>query len=111
MADIVIDTHIAIWYFADAAQLSKPAETAIDQAETGGIIFVSAITIVELIYLTEKGRIRPMFWIYCATLWTTRQPLFVCLKPTAKLPTKLKTFPVKPFPKCPTEFLPRPLCI
>lgn len=59
MDDIVIDTHIAIWYFADASQLSKPAETAIDNAEANGIIFVSAITIVELIYLTEKGRIPP----------------------------------------------------
>lgn len=59
MDDIVIDTHIAIWYFADATQLSKPAETAIDNAEANGIIFVSAITIVELIYLTEKGKIPP----------------------------------------------------
>lgn len=59
MDDIVIDTHIAIWYFADATQLSKLAETAIDNAEANGIIFVSAISIVELIYLTEKGRIPP----------------------------------------------------
>ena len=57
MDDVVIDTHIAIWYFADATQLSKPAENAIDKAEANGFIFVSAITIVELIYLTEKGRI------------------------------------------------------
>ncbi len=57
MADIVIDTHVAIWYFAAATQLSKPAETAIDNAEANGIIFVSAITIIELIYLIEKGKI------------------------------------------------------
>lgn len=57
MADIVIDTHVAIWYFADASQLSKAAETAIDHAETNGIIFVSSITIVELVYLIEKGKI------------------------------------------------------
>ncbi len=57
MADIVIDTHIVIWYFADATQLSNPAENAIDNAEANGIIFVSSITIVELIYLIEKGKI------------------------------------------------------
>ena len=57
MADIVIDTHAAIWYFADATQLSKPAESAIDNAEANGIIFVSAMTIIELIYLIEKGKI------------------------------------------------------
>ena len=59
MADIVIDTHVAVWYFADSTQLSKPAETAIDNADANGIIFVSAITIVELIYLIEKGKIPP----------------------------------------------------
>ncbi len=57
MDDVVIDTHIAIWYFGDLAQLSKPAENAIDKAEANGFIYVSAITLVELIYLTEKGRI------------------------------------------------------
>lgn len=59
MDDVVVDTHVAIWYFADPFQLSKPAETAIDNAEANGTIFVSAITIVELIYLTEKNRIPP----------------------------------------------------
>ncbi len=59
MDDIVIDTHIAIWYFADPTKLSKPAESAIDKAAANGIVFVSAITIVELIYLTEKGKIPP----------------------------------------------------
>jgi PIN domain nuclease of toxin-antitoxin system len=59
MDDIVIDTHIAIWYFADVTQLSNPAENAIDNAEAKGNIFVSAISIIEWIYLTEKGKIPP----------------------------------------------------
>jgi PIN domain nuclease of toxin-antitoxin system len=57
MADVVIDTHIVIWYFADPAQLSAPAENAIDQAEINGTVFVSSITIVELIYLIERNKI------------------------------------------------------
>ncbi|HEX8287645.1 MAG TPA: type II toxin-antitoxin system VapC family toxin [Pyrinomonadaceae bacterium] len=57
MDDVVIDTHAVIWYFADATQLSKPAETAIENAEANGIIFVSAIAIIELLYLIEKGKI------------------------------------------------------
>ena len=59
MADIIVDTHVVIWYFADPTQFSKPAETAIDNAEVGGTIFVSSITIVELIYLAEKNKIPP----------------------------------------------------
>lgn len=58
MDDVVVDTHIVIWYFADPTQLSKPAEIAIDNAGANATILVSSITIVELIYLTEKGRIR-----------------------------------------------------
>jgi PIN domain nuclease of toxin-antitoxin system len=57
MDDIVIDTHIVIWYFTEPNQLSGSAESAIDKAEANGTIYVSAITIVELIYLTEKAKI------------------------------------------------------
>ncbi len=57
MADIIIDTHIVIWYFADPTKLSQIAEETIDIAEVNGMIFISTITLVELIYLTEKGRI------------------------------------------------------
>lgn len=77
MDDVVIDTHIAIWYFADTRQLSKHAKIAMNNAESNGSIFVSAITIVELIYLTEKGRIPPDVLICCAMLWTIRRPLSV----------------------------------
>ena len=57
MDEIIIDTHIVIRYFADPTELSKLAENAIDNAETNGIIYVSSISIVELIYLIEKNKI------------------------------------------------------
>jgi PIN domain nuclease of toxin-antitoxin system len=57
MADIVVDTHVVIWYFADPSRFSKSAATAIDASEANGTIFVSSITIVELVYLIEKGKI------------------------------------------------------
>lgn len=57
MPDVVIDTHIAIWRFTEPQNLSAAAESAVDAAEATGIVFVSAITIVELVYLTEKNKI------------------------------------------------------
>ena len=57
MTDIVIDTHIVIWYFAEPTQFSKSAEKVIDNAEKKGMIYVSSITIVELIYLIERNKI------------------------------------------------------
>ncbi|MDQ3321350.1 MAG: type II toxin-antitoxin system VapC family toxin [Acidobacteriota bacterium] len=57
MNDIVVDTHVVIWYFSNPAALSKNAEIRLDSAEAGGTIYVSSITIVELVYLIEKGKI------------------------------------------------------
>ena len=42
MDDIVIDTHVAIWYFSDLSQFSKPAEAAIDKADAATTIFLSS---------------------------------------------------------------------
>ena len=58
MDDVVIDTHIVIWYFTGPKIQSDSAQAAIVKAqESGSSIFVPSITIVELIYLLEKKRI------------------------------------------------------
>ena len=57
MNDVIADTHAVIWHFSSPAQLSPNAESALDNAELNGIIYVSAITIIELVYLTEKNKI------------------------------------------------------
>ena len=57
--NIVVDTNIVIWYFGDVSRLSPLAQSAIDQADALGIIFVASVTIVELTYLAEKKRIPP----------------------------------------------------
>ena len=62
MADIVVDTQIAVWYFESSTRLSKLADSRLEEAvRNGGTIFISSITIVEKIYLVEKGRLsQPM---------------------------------------------------
>lgn len=57
MADLVIDTHIAIWALTEPHMLSGDAKSALVAAEATGTIFVSSMTLVELVYLTEKGRV------------------------------------------------------
>ena len=58
MDDIVIDTNIVVWYFTGPKIGSVPAQAAIVNAqESGGLIYVPSITIVELTYLLEKNRI------------------------------------------------------
>ncbi|MGI9036751.1 MAG: type II toxin-antitoxin system VapC family toxin [Pyrinomonadaceae bacterium] len=60
MPSFVTDTHAAIWHLGQSNKLSKAAISAVKSAEqSGGIIYVSTITIVEMIYLVEKERILP----------------------------------------------------
>ncbi|MEA5601793.1 type II toxin-antitoxin system VapC family toxin [Nostoc sp. UHCC 0252] len=57
MTSVVADTHALIWYIFDLERLSKTALTALEQAVSdGNPIYVSAISVVEISYLVEKGR-------------------------------------------------------
>lgn len=57
MAGLVLDTHSTIWYLEGSPQLSAAALAAIQAAVAAGEpVYVSTVTIVELIYLVEKGR-------------------------------------------------------
>ena len=58
MTAVVADTHTIIWYLRENARLSQAAMTALDTALAGGYsICVSAISVVELVYLVEKYRL------------------------------------------------------
>ncbi len=55
---VVLDTHAVIWYLSDSRQLSPTARLIITTEEKNGeSIFVSAISLVEVIYLSERGRL------------------------------------------------------
>ncbi len=54
----VADTHTALWYLYDDLRLSAPAGSFIDNARVvGAKIGVSSISLAELVYLVEKGRL------------------------------------------------------
>jgi PIN domain nuclease of toxin-antitoxin system len=54
----IADTHALVWYLAADRRLSETARRFIEGAVEGNeAIGVSAITLVELVYLTEKKRI------------------------------------------------------
>ncbi len=58
MNAVVADTHAALWFMQNDARLSPAARAALDQAdETGVGVYVSAISLIEVIYLVEKGRL------------------------------------------------------
>ena len=54
----VADTHVVVWFLLDSPRLSPSASDEFAAAEADGdTVAVSAISIVEMIYLTGKGRI------------------------------------------------------
>src|SRR5260370_38121354 len=58
MIAAVADTHTAVWYLFNNPKLSFGARQAIEEAfRAGDQIGVSSISLAEMVYLTEKGRI------------------------------------------------------
>jgi len=56
MGALVIDTHAALWYLTNSVHLSSRAAAALDEAaQTGHAVHLSTISLVEIIYLVEKG--------------------------------------------------------
>ena len=54
----IADTHALIWYLLNDPRLSSVARATFDQAATQGKpIGVPTVSIVEVVYLTEKNRI------------------------------------------------------
>jgi PIN domain nuclease of toxin-antitoxin system len=53
---LVPDTHAVIWYLSGSEELSSIARVVIETAERNGDdVFISAISLVEIIYLAERG--------------------------------------------------------
>ena len=54
----VADTHAALWYLLKNPRLSNTARTFIDEAaRSGQEIGLSPISLAEIVYLVEKGRL------------------------------------------------------
>ena len=59
MISAIADTHTIIWYLYDDPHISKKAKRFIEATrEQGNQIGISTITLVEIVYLIEKGRIK-----------------------------------------------------
>jgi PIN domain nuclease of toxin-antitoxin system len=57
-AQVLADTHALLWYLFDQGRLSSEGLAALDGAIGAGFpILVSAISIIEVIYLEERHRI------------------------------------------------------
>jgi PIN domain nuclease of toxin-antitoxin system len=54
---ILLDTHVVVWLAFEPDKLSKRAKEAIRAARLEGGLAIAAISLLELAWLAEKGRI------------------------------------------------------
>jgi PIN domain nuclease of toxin-antitoxin system len=57
---VVADTVTIIWWLADDERLSQAAAVALQNADAGDGIFVSAVTLVDIWYATHKAKRCPV---------------------------------------------------
>ncbi len=99
---ILLDTHIVVWLALEPAKLSKRAKEAIRAARTQGGLAVAAITLLELAWLAENGRIATKLSVesfvrQCASKMTV-------LPITPEIAARAVTFP-DTYPKDPQDRL------
>ena len=79
---ILLDTHVLVWSQREPRRLSRPAESAIRRARAQNSLAVSAITLVELANLINRGRIR--------TSWTVEGTIRQLIEEVEVLPLTLE---------------------
>ncbi len=76
---LVLDTHATLWYLEKSNRLSAKALGAIEAtSDSGENLFVPSISLVEIQYLVEKGRVpETALRLLLAALATTSSDLTV----------------------------------
>ena len=62
MTSVLADTQTIIWYLLDQTKLSSAALQVVSTAEQTGRLFISAITLVEVRFEIEAGRLPQDAW-------------------------------------------------
>jgi PIN domain nuclease of toxin-antitoxin system len=63
MNDLMADTHTLVWYLFQPAYLSATAASALREViQAGNAICASVMTIIEVRYLIEKGRLPTLYY-------------------------------------------------
>jgi PIN domain nuclease of toxin-antitoxin system len=63
MSMLMADTHALVWYLFQPAYLSPNASAALrEAAQSGDAIHASVVSIIEVRYLIEKGRLPTVYY-------------------------------------------------
>ena len=99
---ILLDTHIAIWLAAEPNRLSKRAKEAIRAARVEGGLAIASITLMELAWLAENGRVETKLSVESFVRLSASK--MTVLPITPEIAARAVSFP-DPYPKDPQDRL------
>jgi PIN domain nuclease of toxin-antitoxin system len=106
VTDLLADTHVVVWALFEPNRLSSSARNILLTAEsTGSRVYLSAITLVEITYLAEKGRLHPDI---APNLWAVLQDVggpFEVLPITAGVARAIEQVPREVVPDMPDRLI------
>jgi PIN domain nuclease of toxin-antitoxin system len=106
MITAVADTHAVIWYFVNDPRLSNLAKQSFEKAaQQGEQIGISSITLVEMVYLVEKGRIPAGRFTQLATALDDSESLLVEVPVTLGIARALSQVNVNQIPDMPDRII------
>ena len=102
------DTHALIWHMIDSPRLSPAAKAIFAEADRGeAIIYLSIISPIEIIYLTEKGKLPVELWRTVQRLLEGDLPSksYQIVDITWKLASSLERVPYRSVPDLPDRLI------
>ena|SRR5579859_1667153 len=102
----VLDTHAAVWYLLDAKSLSQAVFSLIDGAAASGKpAYISAVSLVEVVYLVERGGISAdAFERFVAEL-SREDPTFTVVPLDTEVASVLRKIPRNIVPDMPDRII------
>ena len=106
MIRAIADTHALIWYLFDDKRLSRPAKHFMDNAaKNGEQIGFSAISVIEIVYLVEKEKIKPETLERLLEATGTSDAAFVEIPVTGEIANEMRSISRESIPDMPDRII------
>jgi PIN domain nuclease of toxin-antitoxin system len=102
----VLDTHAAVWYLLDSKKLPPKVYSLIDEAAASGApTYLSAISLVEVAYLVERGRIASDAFETFAKMLSQSNPALTVVPLNTDIAAALRRVPRELVPEMPDRII------
>lgn len=106
MSSIVLDTHTIVWYLRNSPKLSTIAGERIDRTiRSGDFAYIASISLVELIYLSEKGKVTDSEFTGLINLISDASSGIVIMSLTTDISVLLRQISRKTVPELPDRII------